>query len=124
MRRFRSNSAPLRDPQDALGLALRQEFARDVEAQRDKIPSANSIQLVARFEARVLRRTRADALLAWTHSLLLSTLAGLLAIWWERIATSPLDVTLSAEPWMQAIGLAAILFAMAFGRTRILLRTG
>ena len=60
-------------------------------------------------KAQVRRRTRADALLAWMRPLLLSALAGLLAIWWERIATVPLDVALATEPWMQAIGLAALL---------------
>ena len=109
---------------DAVRDALRQAFSREVQAQRDQVPSARSVLLVARFEAQVRRRTRADALLAWMRPLLLSALAGLLAIWWDRIATAPLDVALATEPWVQAVGLAALLFAMALGWTRVLLRAG
>lgn len=109
---------------DAVREALRQGFAREAEAQRDQVPSAQSVLLVARFEEQVRRRARADALLAWMRPLLLSALAGLLAIWWDRIATAPLDVALATEPLVQAIGLAALLFAMVLGWTRVLLRAG
>jgi len=101
-----------------------QEFAREIEAQRDQIPSAQSILLVAQFESKVRRRCGADALLAWTRPLMLSSVAGLLACWWSRVAVAPLELAVVAEPWMQATGLAALLFAMAFGWTRMLLRTG
>lgn len=117
-------SSPHEASGDAVRDALRQGFSREVEAQRDQVPNVRSVLLVARFEAQVRRRTRADALLAWTRPLLLCALAGLLAIWWERIATAPLDVALVTEPWVQAIGLAALLFATALGWTRVLLRTG
>lgn len=122
MRRVGSGSTPHEASGDAVRDALRQGFSREVEAQRDQVPSPQSVVLVARFEAQVRRRTRADALLAWTRPLLLSALAGHLAIWWDRIAPAPLDVALATEPWVQAIGLAALLFAMALGWTRILLR--
>lgn len=124
MRGAGSKSTPHVGSGDALRDALRQGFSGEVEAQRDQVPSAQSVLLVARFEAQVRRRTRADTLLAWTRPLLLSALAGHLAIWWGRIATAPLDVALATEPWVQAIGMAALLFAMALGWTRMLLRTG
>ena len=124
MRRFRSNSAPQRDPQDALGLALRQEFSRDVAVQRDQVPTVQSILLVAQFEARIRHRSRADALATWTGPLLFCTVAGLFAFWWSRLAATPLNLADLTEPWMEATGLAALLFGMAFGWTRRLLRTG
>ncbi len=124
MRGAGSKSTPHVASGDAVGDALRQGFSREVQAQRDQVPTARSVLLVARFEAQVRRRTRADALLAWMRPLLLSALAGLLAIWWDRIATAPLDVALATEPWVQAIGLAALLFAMALGWTRMVLRAG
>ena len=117
-------SAPHENPRDTVRVVLTQEFSRQIEAQRDKIPSAQSVLLVARFEARIRRRSRAESLLAWTRPLMLSSVAGLLAFWWSRVAAAPLDLAVVAEPWMQAIGLAALLFAMAFGWTRMLLRTG
>ncbi len=124
MRGAGSKSTPHVASRDAVRDALHQGFSREVQAQRDQVPSARSVLLVARFEAQVRRQTRADALLAWMRPLLLSALAGLLAIWWDRIATAPLDVALATEPLVQAIGLAALLFAMALGWTRILLRAG
>lgn len=124
MRSVRSKSTAHETSGDAVRDALRQGFSREVQAQRDQVPRARSVLLVARFEAQVRRRTRADALLAWMRPLLLSALAGLLAIWCGRIGTAPLDVALATEPWVQAIGLAGLLFAMALGWTRVLLRTG
>ena len=124
MKPIRSRSAPHENPRDAVQDALTQEFSREIEAQRDQIPSARSILLVAQFEAKIRRRSRADALLAWTRPLMVSSVAGLMAFWWSRVAAAPPDLAVVAEPWMQAIGLAALLFAMAFGWTRILLRTG
>ena len=124
MRDVGSKSTPHEASGDVVRDALRQGFSREVEAQRDQVPSARSVLLVARFEAQVRRQTRADALLAWMRPLLLSALAGLVAIWWDRIATAPLDVALATEPLVQAIGLAALLFAMALGWTRVLLRAG
>ena len=124
MRGVGTKSTPHEVSGDAVRDALRQGFSREVYAQRDQVPSARSVLLVARFEAQVRRRTRADALLAWTRPLLLSALPGLLAIWWDRTATAPLNVALATEPWVQAIGLAALLFAMALGWTRVLLRAG
>ena len=124
MKPRRRATAPHDNPRDAVRDALTQEFSREIETQRDKIPSAQSILLVARLEARIRRRSRADSLLAWTRPLMLSSVAGLLAFWWSRVAAAPLDLAVLAEPWMQATGLAALLFAMAFGWTRILLRTG
>ena len=117
-------SAPHENPRDAVRDALTHEFSREIEAQRDQIPSAHSILLVAQFEAKIRRRCRADALFAWTRPLMLSSVAGLLALWWSSIAAAPLERAVVAEPWMQATGLAALLFAMAFGWTRMLLRTG
>ena len=122
MKPFRRTSAPREHPRDAVRDALTQEFSREVETQRDQIPSAQSVLLVAQFEAQIRRRSRTDALLAWTRPLMLSSVAGLLAFWWSHVAAAPL--ALVTEPWMQAIGLAALLFTMAFGWTRILLRTG
>ena len=124
MKPLRSTSAPHENSWDAVRDALMQEFSREIEVQRDRVPSAHSILLVARFEARIRRRSRADALLAWTRPLVLSPLAGLLAFWWSRVAAAPPDLAVVAEPWTQATGLAALLFAMAFGWTRMLLRTG
>ncbi|MDE0106715.1 MAG: hypothetical protein OXN96_02845 [Bryobacterales bacterium] len=115
---------PHENPRDAVRDLLTQEFSREIEAQRDQIPSAQSILLVAQFDAKIRRRSGADALLAWTRPLMLSSVAGLLAFWWSRIAAAPLELAVVAEPWMQATGLAALLFAMAFGWTRMLLRTG
>ncbi len=124
MKPFRSTSAPHEHPRDAVRDALAQEFSREVEAQRDQIPSAHSVLLVAQFEAQIRRRSRAAALLAWTGPLMLSSVAGLLAFWWSHVAAAPPELAVVTEPWMQAIGLAALLFAMAYGWTRILLRTG
>ncbi len=124
MKPLRSVSAPHEDPRDAVRDVLTHEFSREIEAQRDQIPSAQSILLVARIEASIRRRSRTDSLLAWTRPLMLSSVAGLLAFWWSRVAVAPLELAVVAEPWMQATGLAALLFAMAFGWTRILLRTG
>lgn len=124
MRGVGSKSTPHEASGDVVRDALRQGFAREIEAQRDQVPSARLVLLVARLEAQVRQRAWADALLAWIRPLLLSALAGLLALWWERIATAPLDVALATEPWIQAIGLAALLFAMALGWTRMLLRAG
>ena len=124
MKPLRSLSAPHENPRDAVRDLLTKAFSREIEAQRDQIPSAQSILLVAQFEAKIRRRSRADALLAWTRPLMLSSVAGLLAFWWSRIAVAPLELAVVAEPWMQATGLATLLFAMAFGWTRMLLRTG
>ena len=124
MKPLRRASAPHENPRDAVRDLLTQEFSREIEAQRDQVPSAHSILLVARLEARIRRRSRADALLAWTRPLMLSSVAGLLAFGWSSIAAAPPDLAVVAEPWMQATGLAALLFAMAFGWTRLLLRTG
>lgn len=124
MRPLRHTSAPHENPRDAVRDALTQGFSREVEAQTDQIPSAHSVLLVAQFEAKIRRRSRADVLLAWTRPLMLSSVAGLPAFWWDRVAAAPLELALVAEPWMQAIGLAALLFVMAFGWTRVLLRTG
>ena len=124
MKPFRQTSAPLENSRDAVRDALTHEFSREVEAQQDQIPSAHSVLLVAQFEAQLRRRSRADMLLAWTRPLMLSSVAGLLAFWWSHVAAAPLELAVVTEPWMQAIGLAALLFAMAYGWTRILLRTG
>ncbi len=124
MKPFRSTSAPHEHLRDAVRDALAQEFSREVEAQRDQVPSAHSVMLVAQFEAQIRRRSRADALLAWTRPLMLSSVAGLLAFWWSHVAAAPPELNLVTEPWVQAIGLAALLFAMAYGWTRRLLRTG
>lgn len=124
MKPIRRASVPNENPRDAVRDALTQEFSREIEAQRDHIPSAHSILLVAQFEAKIRRRSRADALLAWARPLMLSSVAGLLAFLWSRVAAAPVDLVVVAEPWMQAVGLAALLFAMAFGWTRMLLRTG
>lgn len=124
MKPIRRASAPHQNPQDAVRDALTQEFSREIEAHRDQIPSAHSILLIAQFEAKIRRRSRADALLAWARPLTLSSVAGLLAFWWSRVAAAPPDLAVVAEPWMQATGLAALLFAMALGWTRMLLRTG
>ena len=117
-------STPHENPRDAVRDALTQEFSREVEAQRDQTPSVHLILLVAQFEAKIRQRSRIDGLLAWIRPLMLSSVAGLLAFWWNRIATPPIELAVVTEPWMQAIALAALLFAMAFGWTRILLRTG
>ena len=122
MRRFRSNTARRTDTQDTLGYALRQEFSQEIETQLDKIPSAHSILLVAKFEAQVRRQSRAGALLDWIHPLLLSTVAGLLAFWWSRMGAAPMDLAEMTEPWIQAIALAALLSAMALGWTRYCFR--
>ena len=124
MKPLRRATAPHENPRDAVRDLLTQEFSREIETQRDQIPTAQSILLVAQFEAKIRRRSGADALLAWTRPLTLSSVAGLLAFWWSRVAAAPLDLAVVAEPWMQATGLAALLFAMAFGWTRMLLRTG
>ena len=124
MRPLRRASVPHENPRDTVRDLLTHDFSLEIEAQRDQIPSAHSILLVAQFEAKIRRRCRADGLLAWTRPLLLGSFAGLLAFWWSRVAATPLDVAVVAEPWTQAIGLAALLFAMAFGWTRMLLRTG
>ena len=124
MRPFRDTSATHENARDAVRDALTQEFSRDIEAQRGQIPSARSILLVAQFEAKIRRRSRADALLDWTRPAVLSSFAGLLAFWWSRVAAAPPDLAVVAEPWMQAMGLAALLFATAFGWARMLLRTG
>lgn len=124
MKPLRSTIAPHENPRDAVRDALMQEFSREIEAQRDQIPSAQSILLVAQFEAKIRRCSRADALLAWTRLLILSSVVGLLAFWWSHVAVAPQELAVVAEPWMQATGLAALLFAMAFGWTRMLLRTG
>lgn len=124
MKPLRSASAPHENPPDAVRDVLTEEFSRDIEAQRDQTPSVQSILLVARIEARIRRRSRTDSLLAWARPLVLSSFAGLLAFCWSRVAAAPPDLAVVAEPWMQAIGLAALLFAMAFGWTRMLLRAG
>ncbi|MXY70530.1 MAG: hypothetical protein F4Y47_18525 [Acidobacteriia bacterium] len=124
MKPVRRASALHENPRDAVQDVLTHEFSREIEAQRDQIPSARSILLVAQFEAKIRRRSGADALLAWTRPLMLSSVAGLLAFWWSHVAVAPLELAIVAEPWMQATGLAALLFAMAFGWTRILLRAG
>ena len=124
MKPLRSANAAHEKPRDAVRDVLTQQFSREIETQRVQIPSAQSILLVAQFEAKIRRRSRADGLLAWTRPLVLGSFAGLLAFWWSRVAATPLDVAVVAEPWTQATGLAALLFAMAFGWTRILLRTG
>lgn len=124
MKPLRRASAPHEKPRDPVLDALKQEFSREIEAQRDQVPSVHSILLVAQFEAKIRRRSGADALLAWTRPLMLSSVAGLLAFWWSRFAAAPIELAVVAEPWMQATGLAALLFAMAFGWTRMLLRTG
>ena len=120
----RCTSTPHENPRDAVRDALTHEFSREVEAQRDQIPSARLILLAAQFEAKIRRRSRIDALVAWIRPLLLSSVAGLLAFWWNHVATAPIELAVVTEPWVQAIALAALLFAMAFGWTRILLRTG
>jgi AcrR family transcriptional regulator len=117
-------STPQENPRDAVRDALTQEFSREVEAQRDQIPRAHLILLVAQLEARIRRRSRIDVLVGWIRPLMLSSVAGLLAFWWNRVATAPIGLAVVTEPWIQAIALAALLFAMAFGWTRILLRTG
>ncbi len=124
MKPFRQTSAPLENSRDAVRDALTHEFSREVEAQQDQIPSAHSVLLVAQFEAQLRRRSWADMLLAWTRPLMLSSVAGLLAFWWSHVAAAPPELAVVTEPWMQAIGLAALLFAMAYGWTRRLLRTG
>ena len=123
MKPVRRASAPHENPRDAVRDVLTHEFSREIDAQRDQIPSADSILLVAQFEAKIRRRSRVDALLDWTRPLVLSSFAGLLAFWWSRVAAAPLESAVVAEPWIQAIGLAALLFAMAIGWTRMLLRT-
>ena len=124
MRRYRSNTARKTDTQDTLGHVLRQEFSREIETQLDKIPSAYSILLPAKFEAQVRRGSRAGALLAWIRPLLLSTVSGLLAFWWSRMGAASIDRAEITEPWIQAVALAALLSAMALVWTHKLLRTG
>ena len=124
MRRYRSNTARKTDTQDTLGHALGQEFSREIETHLDKVPSAHSILLVAKFEAQVRRQSQAGALLAWIRPLLLSTVAGLLAFWWSRMSAAPIDLAEMTAPWIQAVALAALLFAMVLGWTHKLLRTG
>lgn len=124
MKPFRRASVPHEKPRDPVLDALKQEFSREIEAQRDQVPSVHSILLVAQFEATVRRRSRADVILVWTRPLMLGSFAGLLAFWWSHVTVAPLELAVVAEPWMQATGLAALLFAMAFGWTRMLLRTG
>ena len=98
------------DGDEGLEALLRADFACEIEAQRDQLPSPTFILLMARIDARNRRRAKVAAIESWSEILVLGTIATLAAFWWKD-ATASLDALFplasAGVSWTTGLGLAA-----------------
>ena len=100
---------------------LRDEFSREIKAQRDKIPDWRSIETMARLDRRARRGSWPLNPAYWPHALALGIVTAVVAFWWHD-ATAGLQSLLLLErvgiPWAADLGLIGALLGITFSWTR------
>ena len=109
----RSRGGPV-DSGDPLESLLRTQFSREIEAQRDEVPSAEFIQALAASSPSARPRFASGIREGWPDALVLGTVATLVASWWDE-ATTGLNSLLLLEsigmPWIANLGMLGALLA-------------
>ena len=100
---------------------LRDEFLREIEAQRDKVPDWRSIEMVARLNRLARQGCWPSNPEEWSHAFALGIISAVVAFWWNDAAAG-LESLLLLEsvgiPWAADLGLAGALLGIALGWTR------
>ena len=95
---------------DELEALLRVNFESEIAAQRDRIPSREFVQWMARISEYNRRQSKLAAIQAWSEILMVGTTAALLTFWWNDAmsgleAIRPLAQT--SVSWSALLSLAA-----------------
>ena len=102
---------------------LREEFSREIEAQRDKVPDCRSIEVMARLDRRTRQGSWPSVPVEWARALALGIVSTVVALWWND-ATAGLQSLLLLEsvgvPWAADLGLVGALLGITVGWTRCL----
>lgn len=83
LRRTQPADSPNRD---ALEGALRLQFSREIEAQRDKLPDPGLMLLISELESDRRQRTRSARLVSWAGALALGAVTAVAALWFPEAA--------------------------------------
>lgn len=112
--------------EDALESLLRREFARDIEAQGAQLPDPQLIMLMARLSEGARRRPWYEPVRRWSEAIALSTVAGILGLWWADGARGleSLAPAVAAEAsWAGQLGLSGGILGASLWWVRLLLRS-
>lgn len=100
---------------------LRDEFSKEIDAQRDKVPNWRSIEVMANLDRHARQRSWPSNPAEWSHALALGIVSTVVAFWWND-ATAVMKSLLLLEsvgiPWAADLGLAGGLLGIALGWTR------
>ena len=121
MNRFRRRRAGPEVSGDPVEALLRKEFSRQIAAQRDKVPSAEFIHMVAACNAPAQPRFVPAIWAGWSDAVVLGTITTLVASWWDDITTGLKTLLLlesAGVPWTADMALAGVLLAFTLCWTR------
>ena len=100
---------------------LRDEFSREIEAQRDKVPDWRGIEIMARLNRRASTRSWPSNLADWSRALVLGIVSTMVALGWNDAAAGLNSLLLLESvgiPWAADLGLVGALLGITVGWTR------
>ena len=100
---------------------LRDEFSREIEAQRSKVPDWRNIEVMARLDGRARTRSWPSNPTEWSRALALGIVSTVVALWWNDAAAGLRSLLLLETvgiPWAADLGLVGALFGITVCWTR------